>query len=329
MKRSHAGAHLITGIAVVAACAVVVAAAVAVTRWPGTSTAPKAAAGGSPAASAVAAGNLTAAGSASPAPAASRGAAGAWSVSAPTRLPPTHAPYTSASDATVGTSSGGTDAGAGSVTAGAPAAGATSPASLAPPAASQAPPKPAIISQLIPFGARRRAETVAYNRRHYGQATWRLTPKAIVLHYTAGGTEAGTHATFAADTPNMGVLPGVVAHFVIDRNGRIYQQLSLGIRGRHAVGLNHVAIGIEFVQDAGSGSTWATNQIFARRPQIAAGLRLVRWLQWRYNIATSNVIGHAMANHSPLFKDLLGWRNTHTDWNTAAVRRFHNLLATG
>ena len=27
-----------------------------------------------------------------------------------------------------------------------------------------------------------------------------------------------------------------------------------------------------------------------------------------------DVIGHAMANHSPYFKDLEGWRNDHTDW---------------
>ena len=26
------------------------------------------------------------------------------------------------------------------------------------------------------------------------------------------------------------------------------------------------------------------------------------------------MIGHAMANHSPYFKDLEGWRNDHTDW---------------
>jgi len=189
-----------------------------------------------------------------------------------------------------------------------------------------APPKPAIIRQLIAFGAKRRAETVVYNRRHYGQATWRLTPKVIVLHYTDGGTEAGTHATFNADRPDLGVLPGVVAHFVIDRNGRIYQQLPLNIRGRHTVGLNYVAVGIEFVQDGRPNPTWATNQIFHRKAQIGAGVRLVRWLLWRYEIKPGNIVGHGTANASPYYKDLLHWRNTHVDWLAPAVRRFRALL---
>jgi N-acetylmuramoyl-L-alanine amidase len=314
--------------AVTGVCALVVTAAVAMAQWSHT---PPAATGATAAsttgAPATAAGSLSAAGPSSPAPAASpaASAAGSWSVSEPSRLPPTHAPYVSAGDNSASDTplpSASPSANASQSPTATPSPSATPTTSAAPP-----PPKPAIIRQLIPFGAHRRAETVAYNRRHYGQATWRLNPRVIVLHYTAGGTEAGAHATFAANTPNMGVLPGVVAHFVIDKNGKIYQQLSLGIRGRHTVGLNYVAIGIEFVQDAGPSSTWATNQIFARTAQIRAGLRLVRWLQWRYHIATRDVVGHATANRSRYFKDLLGWRNTHTDWNAAAVRRFHALLA--
>ena len=158
-------------------------------------------------------------------------------------------------------------------------------------------------------------------------ATWRLTPRVIVLHYTAGGTEAGTHATFNADTPNMGVLPGVVAHFIIDQHGRIYQQLPLDVRGRHTVGLNYVAIGIEFVQSSGPNPAWSTSQIFHRTAQIDAGLRLVRWLAWRYHIAPRNIIGHGMANDSPYFKDLLHWQNTHVDWLAPAVHHFRALLA--
>ena len=33
-----------------------------------------------------------------------------------------------------------------------------------------------------------------------------------------------------------------------------------------------------------------------------------------------------MANDSPLFKDLLGWRNDHQDWNAAAVARFKQAM---
>ena len=47
-------------------------------------------------------------------------------------------------------------------------------------------PRPHIVLKLIPFGAKRRAETVAYAKRHYGIDTWRLDhPHVIVEHYTA------------------------------------------------------------------------------------------------------------------------------------------------
>ena len=39
-----------------------------------------------------------------------------------------------------------------------------------------------------------------------------------------------------------------------------------------------------------------------------------------------DVIGHAMANDSPYFKDLEGWRNDHTDWLRRDVLDFHHRL---
>ena len=52
-------------------------------------------------------------------------------------------------------------------------------------------PRPDIVLKLIPFGAKRRAETAAYAKRHYGTSTWRLDhPHVIVEHYTASSTLA-------------------------------------------------------------------------------------------------------------------------------------------
>ena len=79
-------------------------------------------------------------------------------------------------------------------------------------------------------------------------------------------------------------LPGVAAHFVIDENGTIYQQVPLDVRARHTVGLDWCAVGIEFVQPAASGPAQAIAQIFARPRQVDAGLRLVAWLQATYDI---------------------------------------------
>lgn len=222
---------------------------------------------------------------------------------------------------------GGTPAPAGSGTT-APATsmkGNPAPSSATPPPPAS-PPKPAITRDFIRYGSRRRAEMAAYARRHYGVATDRVHPRVIVLHFTDSGPGSypGVHAEFNANQPNGGELPGVCAQFVVDQDGTIYQQVPVTLMCRHAIGLNDRAIGIEMIQQQGISSHWADQQILHRRPQIRSVLRLVRWLQARYHIATRNVIGHAMANDSPFFHDLEGWRNDHTDWqreDVVALRR--------
>lgn len=126
--------------------------------------------------------------------------------------------------------------------------------------------------------------------------------------------------------PTWAYIPGVVAHFVIDKDGTIYQQLPLDLMGRHAVGVNWCAIGIEMVQEAHGGDASTVAQILARPAQRRALIALVRWLMYRYHLPPTHVIGHAMANRSPYFKDLLGWTNDHTDWQRPQVLRLRALL---
>lgn len=187
--------------------------------------------------------------------------------------------------------------------------------------------RPTIVRDLVPFGQTRRAQMADYSRRHYGKRTYWLTdPKVVVLHFTAGGTYESAYWTFHANTPNKGELPGVSSHFVIDKDGTIYQLVPLAVRARHCIGLNHCSVSIEFVQETGAGVRWADQQILARSRQANAGLRLVRYLMARYGIDKGDVIGHAMANDAPRFKDLLGWRNTHVDWQAPDVREFRSRL---
>jgi N-acetylmuramoyl-L-alanine amidase-like protein len=191
-----------------------------------------------------------------------------------------------------------------------------------------APQRPRIVQQPIPYPASRKAQIAAYARRHYGVATWRLAPRAVVLHFTASGagSEPGVHALFAANQPNRGELPGVCAHFVVDQDGTIYQQVPLNVMCRHTIGLNDRALGIEMVQETGVGAHWADQQILHRPAQRRSVVRLLRWLLWRYRIPVGNVIGHAMANDSPLFRDREGWANDHTDWQAADVAELRRLL---
>ena len=175
-----------------------------------------------------------------------------------------------------------------------------------------APAKPAIVQKPIPFGATRRAETAAYAARHYGLHTWRLThPHVIVEHYTASTTFSSAWNTFAQDTPDVELhqLPGTCAHFVIDRDGTIYQLVPLTTICRHTVGLNWTAIGIEHV-----GTSDA--EILSNPKQLAASLRLTLWLMHRYGISLPNVIGHGESLTSPYHRERYApWRcQTHGDW---------------
>jgi N-acetyl-anhydromuramyl-L-alanine amidase AmpD len=188
-------------------------------------------------------------------------------------------------------------------------------------------PKPRIAADRISYGDERRAQMAAYSERHYGEREWRLAErKAIVLHFTGSGSYASAWNTFDSNAPNLGELPGVCAHYVIKQDGTIAELVPPRIRCRHAIGLNHLSVGIEFVQATGPGSHWADRQILSRRPQIRAGLRLVRWLRARFEIPIRDVIGHATANHSRWFEDRQGWRNDHTDWQAEDVETFRKRL---
>jgi N-acetylmuramoyl-L-alanine amidase len=191
------------------------------------------------------------------------------------------------------------------------------------PAASP-PPKPAIVSKPIPFSAQRRAETAAYARRHYGLNTWRLVdPRVIVEHYTASNSFSSAYSTFASDTPDSELheLPGTCAHFVIDKDGTIYQLVPLTTMCRHTVGLNHTAIGIEHV-----GTSDA--EILRNRRQLAASLRLTAWLMGRYGIQLRNVVGHNESLTSPYHRERYrAWRcQTHGDWVHADMEIYRRRL---
>ncbi len=182
-------------------------------------------------------------------------------------------------------------------------------------AAVVAPPRPAIVSKPIPFGAARRAETVRYAERHYGLHTWRLVhPHVIVEHYTASTSFSSAWNTFASDAPDAELheRPGTCAHFVIDRDGTIYQLVPLTTICRHTVGLNWTAIGIEHV-----GTSDAS--ILDNPRQLRASLRLTLWLMHRYGVSLPNVIGHAESLTSPYHRERYApWRcQTHGDWQHA------------
>jgi N-acetylmuramoyl-L-alanine amidase len=186
------------------------------------------------------------------------------------------------------------------------------------------PPPPPIVRHYIPYPARRKRETAAYARRHYGLDTWRLRrPRVIVEHLTANGSIRATFDAFAPDRPDpeLGELPGVCAHFVVGADGTVVQMVPLSIMCRHTVGLNYTAIGIEHVgfRDA---------DVLGNPRQLNASLRLTRWLRCRFRIAVKNVIGHNESLTSPYHRErVVALRHqTHGDWVRASMRRYRARL---
>jgi N-acetylmuramoyl-L-alanine amidase len=193
-------------------------------------------------------------------------------------------------------------------------------------AAMAVPAQPTVVWKPIPFDTHRRAEMAHYATRHYGLHTWRLEhPKVIVEHYTANDSFSSAWNTFARDAPDpeLHELPGTCAHFVIDRNGTIYQLVPLTTMCRHTVGLNWTAIGIEHV-----GTSDAS--ILRSPKQIAASLKLTLWLMQRFGISLPNVIGHNESLTSRFHKELYAeWRcQTHGDFVKADMNVYRSRLAT-
>jgi hypothetical protein len=107
-----------------------------------------------------------------------------------------------------------------------------------------------------PIVSERRLElTRIYSMTHYGLDSAALKdPTMIVVHATEIPTLAATFAAFAPDTipKERGYLGehgdvNVGVHFLVDRDGTVYSLLPLDVIGRHAIGFNHLSIGIENV----------------------------------------------------------------------------------
>jgi beta-N-acetylhexosaminidase len=174
-------------------------------------------------------------------------------------------------------------------------------------------PAPAIHHDPIPFPAERKRQMRAYSRRHYGIDEYRLiAPKVIVEHVTASSTYSSAFNTFASNAPDpeLHERPGVCAHFVIDKRSTIHRLVSLRLMCRHTVGLNYTSIGIEHVGVSDA-------DVIGNRRQMTASLRLTRWLQGKYGIATRHVIGHSESLSSPYHRERFARlrRQTHGDWS--------------
>jgi len=148
-----------------------------------------------------------------------------------------------------------------------------------------------IIDKPIVFNAEREQLSLQYIKDRYllERDTSIIDPKIIVLHWTAIPTlEASFNAFNNPKLPNSreeirgaGSL-NVSAHFLIDRDGKIYRLMPETLMGRHVIGLNYSAIGVENV--GGTNTTPLTAD------QLKANIWLVKYLKSKYDI--QYLIGH-------------------------------------
>ncbi len=165
--------------------------------------------------------------------------------------------------------------------------------------------QPKIIQKPVVFDQLRTELSLAYLKKRHNlvQKTPAIKPKMIVLHWTASRSLMGAFNAF-----NPSVLPSsrraiagasklnVSAHYLVDRNGSIYQLLPDTVFARHVIGLNYCAIGIENV---------GSNKYPLTTAQLKANEQLVRYLCQRYPI--QYLIGHY--EHT-WFKNTPLWRET-------------------
>lgn len=146
----------------------------------------------------------------------------------------------------------------------------------------------------IQFDKERIALTQEYQLSHYGidSKAIEIEPKMIVLHWTCIPKLELTFRVFnpsilPQSSPRRADLPGdlnVSSHFVVDRDGSIYQLMPDHWMARHVIGLNHYAIGIENIGGV-DGKDDLTEE------QTKANAFLVCYLKKKYP-EINHVIGH-------------------------------------
>ncbi len=148
-----------------------------------------------------------------------------------------------------------------------------------------------IIDKPVTFDETRKQLSLEYLKVRHGIETGsvEIDPKIIVVHWTVIPTLEKTFETFNPSRlsgTRTGIKDAsslnVSAHFVIDRDGTIYQLLPETTFARHVIGLNHCAIGIENVANG--------TDLPLTRQQFKANLRLINYLSGKYNI--EYLIGH-------------------------------------
>ncbi len=145
--------------------------------------------------------------------------------------------------------------------------------------------KNAIIQKPIIFTSKRSDMTKAYIKKHYGLDVRdiKIQPKIIVLHWTAvmsldDSFKRLNSEKLFTDRKDIAAASAlnVSSHFLIDRDGVIYQLMPDNFMARHVIGLNYSSIGVENVGGEANKKEDLTPQ------QLIANVKLIKYLKQKY-----------------------------------------------
>jgi len=188
-----------------------------------------------------------------------------------------------------------------------------------------------IIQRPISFSEHRKALTLEYIHSHYGLSPEdiTITPKVIVVHFTAIPTLQGSFEAFdreelpssRSDISGKNASANVSVPYLIDRDGTIYQLMPDNWMGRHVIGLNYSSIGIENVGKLGT----LTDK------QLEANIALISHLQKKYS-KIDYLIGHSdyrCFEASPLWLERdKNYRTEKNDPGEAFMNRLYQAIPT-
>ncbi len=120
---------------------------------------------------------------------------------------------------------------------------------------------------------------------------------SIVVHYTATADVGSVIRHFQNPAPGGKPEDAVSAHYVIDKNGDIYQMVNDGDKAWHAVHANASSIGIEHVAEPGDQLTPG---------QEKASVALIRWLMSEYKIPKESIQAHRQIIATPCPGNIFG-----------------------
>ncbi len=145
--------------------------------------------------------------------------------------------------------------------------------------------RPHIVQKPIDFTHSRIEMTKSYIKQHYALDAKDITidPKIIVLHWTAvmdfercfERLKGEKLFSDRKDISSAGAL-NVSSHFLIKRDGTIYQLMPENFMARHVIGLNYSSIGIENIGGENNTKEDLTPA------QVEANIALVRYLKAKY-----------------------------------------------